>query len=136
MRRVATAVVVAVLISAFSDNTGASKAKDTHGDRPAENLPAWLYFKQIVKRYALGRPAVDNDGRLRDVLEYNDWVLKYAADTSIPLLDLERAAHVLAQHRRLRPDYHSGDGLHLNANGYRALDDELVVTVRSIFGRR
>ncbi len=101
-----------------------------------ERLPTWTYAKQLIKRYILRRDYVDNDKRLRDVWTYNDFVRRYAAENKIPLLDIERAVRISDQNRALRPEFTSGDGLHLNATAYQALDRALEETLIDLNKKR
>lgn len=101
-----------------------------------EELPTWFYVKKLVKRYILMRDVVDNSARLKEIWEYNDWVRRYGAENGFVVLDLERAVRISDKNRALRTDLHDGDGLHLNDDGYRALDTELLATLRGIYTYR
>ncbi len=95
--------------------------------RPVEKtgiLPALV-------RKIRGRPAVLE--RLAGILEFNDWIRSYAHEQELALLDLERSLRGSDEDRSLRPDLHSGDGLHLNRNAYSILDREMNRVVRDLF---
>lgn len=64
-------------------------------------------------------------GRLRGILEYNDWVRAYTRENSLACLDLELVLRISESQRSLRPELTSGDGLHLNAAAYGLLDGYL-----------
>jgi len=61
-------------------------------------------------------------GRLQGILAYNDWVRAYTKENSLECFDLESVLRISENHRALRPELTSGDGLHLNAAAYNLLD--------------
>ena len=65
---------------------------------------------------------------LVSILEYNDWIRTLENNKGQIILDLEEALRVSPENRSLRPDLHSGDGLHLNAKAYEILD-KIVIPV-------
>ena len=79
--------------------------------------------KDFIKR-VVGKP--QSTARLKQLLSYNDWIRSYAAQNDLAVLDLERALRVSDSDRSLRLDLHSGDGLHLNENAYRLLDEIVI----------
>ena len=76
-----------------------------------------------------GRRTVN--GRLAAIARFNDWLRELASRRGLPLLDLEEALWVGPHDRSLRPDLHSGDGLHLNESAYSLLDEAMGRLVRS-----
>lgn len=96
-------------------------------------LPVRL--RRFFRRHVLGQSLPDSNRRLQALLEYNDWIRRHAGERDLPVLDLERAVRIADADRALDPAYDDGDGLHLNANGYRALDAVLLNTLRVIAGR-
>lgn len=72
-------------------------------------------------------------GRLVGILQYNDWIRLYAINSGIYCLDLERYARVNETERLLRVDFTSGDGLHLNAKAYQALDENFEKDLKLLF---
>jgi len=74
-------------------------------------------LKELVKQWILRRED-QNDA----IAAYNNWVRRYAAEQRLALLDLEAAVDARMDERQLDPACDSGDGLHLNAEGYRRLD--------------
>lgn len=71
--------------------------------------------------------------RLHGIHGFNDWIMRYAAGEGLEILDLERCLRVSPTDRSLRPDFHSGDGLHLNSRAYSEMDRELIQVVRTLF---
>ncbi len=62
-------------------------------------------------------------GKLKGILEFNDWMKNYSKTQNVPVVDLESVTRISAADRSLRPDLSSGDGLHLNEKAYAILDD-------------
>ncbi len=81
----------------------------------------WIRLKTSIKALALGR--LDRNGQIQ---AYNDWLKIEATEQRLPLLDLEAALRVSDADRSLDPTLTSGDGLHLNAQGYARLDRALA----------
>jgi len=100
-----------------------------------QRMPLWIYAKQLIKRYVLRTAYTDNDKRLEELLAYNDWVRAYAVKQNIPLLDLEKAVRTSPADRALKPEFTSGDGLHLSAAAYREMDSELRHTLGMLVRR-
>ncbi len=71
--------------------------------------------------------------RLEAIATFNDWIRELAAARGLALLDLEQALRVGPRDRSLRPDLHSGDGLHLNPGAYSLLDNQMKRLVRAGF---
>lgn len=65
-------------------------------------------------------------GRAQGLWAFNDWVRDLCQDQGIPLLDLEAALRCSPDDRGLRPQVHSGDGLHLSRQTYRRHLDPLI----------
>ncbi|MBD3868842.1 MAG: hypothetical protein IFK94_12010 [Acidobacteria bacterium] len=86
----------------------------------------WL--KELAARLQ-GRRTVT--GRLAAISRFNDWLRELASLRGLALLDLEEALRVGPHDRSLRPDLHSGDGLHLNEGAYSLLDEAMGRLVRS-----
>jgi hypothetical protein len=70
---------------------------------------------------------------LAAIARFNDWIRDLASARGLPVLDLEAALRVGPHDRSLRPDLHSGDGLHLNEGAYSLLDEVMGRLVRSGF---
>lgn len=79
------------------------------------------------------RGKVDPGRRLGALLEYNDWLLGFAEAERLAVLDLEAAVRIDESRRSLRPDLHSGDGLHLNRAAYGILDRLVAPTLARAF---
>ena len=93
------------------------------------------YWKNIVKKIIYpSRPRVE--ARLRDLIAYNDWVRKYAAEQKLAVLDLEKALRISESDRRLRPDFDVGDGLHINAQAYALLDQIVIPALDQAFSKK
>lgn len=87
-------------------------------------------MKDIIKPL-LGK-TVSSD-RLKTILQYNDWIRSYAKQEGLTVLDLEAALRISQEDRSLRPDLHSGDGLHLNSDAYTLLDQMVIPIVNQAF---
>jgi hypothetical protein len=72
------------------------------------------------------RRAGEQPGKIEGIRAYNDWVHEFAQRERIPVLDLEAAMATQDGRRFLRDEWTSGDGLHLNAQAYQALDQTLA----------
>ncbi len=79
--------------------------------------PGLATIVPVTEAHAKGKP-----GRLESIWAYNDWVRTYAAENHLKLLDLEKALRISETNRSLRPEFTSGDGLHLNGDAYKILD--------------
>ena len=73
--------------------------------------------KQLVKRM-IGQPR-PMDG----ITDFNDWLKRYAAREGLPVFDLEAVLNAGAADRWMKAEYDAGDRVHLNAAGYRAMDE-------------
>ncbi|HSN20008.1 MAG TPA: SGNH/GDSL hydrolase family protein [Usitatibacter sp.] len=62
------------------------------------------------------------DSAADGIAAFNDWMKAYAERERIPLFDLEAVLRRGAGERWMKPEYDSGDRVHLNAAGYRAMD--------------
>ena len=80
------------------------------------------YLKDLIKKYIFTKK-IHMEERLKYILEYNDWVREYAKEKGLIVLDMEAALRVSDKDRRLRQDLTSGDGLHLNSNAYKIMDN-------------
>lgn len=89
------------------------------------------YAKHLVKKVTRNKIPVDE--RLPYLLEFNDWVRSYAAQEGLTVLDLEAALRTNTQERKLRPDLAGEDGLHLNEQAYRVLDQLVVDSAGQLF---
>ena len=88
---------------------------------PARSHGWWQGAKDLVKQRLLARPS-----RYEQVVAFNDWLRTLGAELAVPVLDLEPIVRVSAENRHMRPEYDSGDGVHLNAVAYRHLDTALL----------
>mgnify|MGYP001579737122 FL=1 len=89
------------------------------------------YLKDLIKKYFFTKKT-HMEERLKYILEYNDWVREYAKEKGLIVLDMEAALRVSDKDRRLRQDLTSGDGLHLNSEAYKILDDLMSNTLKKI----
>jgi len=71
----------------------------------------------------------DNPGRQRAIETFNRFVRDYAAEHDLQTLDLDHALRISDTNHYLREDYAQTDGLHISAEGYSALDQELLATL-------
>jgi len=81
--------------------------------------------KRIIKRM-LG---ISMMTRIERIIEYNDWVKAFSKEKNLIVLDLETPLRIDDGNRFLRDDLTKGDGLHLNAEGYRILDSIVIPTL-------
>lgn len=72
-------------------------------------------------------PITTMNGRLENILEFNDWVRGYARENSLEVLDLEKALIISGKDRRLRTDLSQEDGLHINRRAYEKYLNPLIV---------
>ena len=95
-----------------------------------------MKVKDLIKKL-IGRPTSESrfESRLAAIIEYNDWIKSFAQKEGLTVLDLETPLHVSDEDRSLRPDLHSGDGLHLNAKAYALLDRIVIPTIEPIFSK-
>lgn len=84
---------------------------------PVGEPTGWLPKTKIWIKRALGKPTW-----LDSVTGYNDWLRAYAREQNLALFDLEAAVRRNEKERWLRAEYDSGDLVHLNPAGYRAMD--------------
>ncbi len=71
-------------------------------------------------------------GTFQGIIEYNDWLLKYASSEGIPVMDLEAALRTGPEDRYLRSSFARKDGLHINEKAYSKLDSLLLETLEEI----
>lgn len=64
--------------------------------------------------------------RLKEIIEYNEWIKKYSISENIFCLDLEVYLIMDNEKRWLKPDLADEDGLHLNKKAYKILDNMLL----------
>jgi hypothetical protein len=74
--------------------------------------------------------------RLQALLQYNDWIKAYAKQEGLTVLDLEATLRTSDADRSLRPDLHSGDGLHPNAKAYALLDRIVIPALDQAFKKK
>ena len=89
-----------------------------------------FYFKDLLK--AVWPNKIRIRQRLEPILRYNDWIIEYATEQGLPVLDLEGALRVTADDRKLQVEYTRGDGLHLNQNAYKVLDGIIMPVLDSV----
>jgi hypothetical protein len=82
--------------------------------------------KNFVK-HVIGRPTV-----LDGVTEFNDWLKQYGQQQGVPVFDLEAALRRNANDRWMKPEFDSGDQLHLNVLAYDAMDRAFVTFLSTI----
>ena len=70
--------------------------------------------------------------RQAPVEEFNNWIIQYADEQKLEVLDLEKALRVSDKDRRLNPEYTRGDGLHLNQQAYAVLDTIIFKVLNDI----
>jgi len=70
--------------------------------------------------------------RMRQILEYNDWIRNYCKKININYLDLEGALRYSEKNRYLRGEFARVDGLHLNKKAYNILDKKVIETLEKI----
>lgn len=108
-------------------------------DKIMEKLPRWVDLLQsngITPVLATCVPVtVENDrknpGRQRAIEEVNQFIRSYTEEMNIGLLDLAAALRVNGTNGHLNENYARPDGLHLVADGYKALDAILVPSLAS-----
>ncbi|HET9651738.1 MAG TPA: SGNH/GDSL hydrolase family protein, partial [Usitatibacter sp.] len=83
----------------------------------AEPAGAVARGRQLVKTM-IGRGSA-----MHSIVEFNEWLRQYAAREEIPVFDLEAALRRGPGDRWMKPEYDAGDRVHLNAAGYRAMDE-------------
>ena len=89
-----------------------------------------FYFKDLLKTVWPNKIRIRQ--RLEPILRYNDWIIEYATEQGLPVLDLEGALRITTDDRRLRIEYTSGDGLHLNQDAYKVLDGIIMPVLDSV----
>lgn len=68
----------------------------------------------------------------QQITEFNDWLRELARNENVPLFDLEKYTRRSDTDRRMREEYNSGDGIHVNATAYSMLDKELLTFLRAL----
>lgn len=109
--------------------------RDAELQRKKELLQQWVHDVRMKKIPVMlttvapiTRARAERDGAAKHqaIRLFNDWVRTYAAEQSIPLIDLEQALRADDRDRYLRDDLTSGDGSHLNRAAYEILDRVLI----------
>lgn len=95
-----------------------------------EKLPFMTRIKRAIKKYILQKKVGNyyRATRLEGIIDYNDWLKKYAKEKKLLVLDLESAVRVNKENRYLDIDF-TTDGLHLNKKAYRKLDQIVLDTL-------
>ena len=102
-----------------------------------KDLPLKTKVKDLMK-WVIGRPTFGpvHALRLTGILQYNDWIKSYSQKEGLVVLDLEAPLHVSKEDRSLRPNLHSGDGLHLNEKAYSLLDKIVIPTLEKALDKK
>lgn len=66
------------------------------------------------------------------IIEYNDFIRRYAYRENIAVLDLEKTLRISDTERHLRPDYAQEDGLHIVKKAYMELDKIAVDLINNL----
>jgi hypothetical protein len=93
---------------------------------PVAEPPGIVGRVKYLVKHAIGRPT-----RIDTLIEFNDWLKDYARREQVPFFDLEAVVRRSAGERWLRPDFDSGDQLHVNAEAYRAIDGAFAAFLTS-----
>lgn len=112
-------------------STGVTPIMTTVAPVTRPNYLTKSYLKDLIKKYILTNK-IHMEERLKYILEYNDWIREYAKEKGLIVLDLEAALRVSDKDRRLRQDLTSGDGLHLNSEAYKILDNFMADTLKKV----
>lgn len=72
------------------------------------------------------------ESKMTQIWAFNDWIRAHAQDLGGTVLDLEQALQISSEDRYLSPEFDQGDRVHVNAAGYRAMDEALERTLRSL----
>jgi hypothetical protein len=88
--------------------------------------PALATVVPVTAEHAARKP-----GRLEGIHAYNDWVRSYTAAEHIPCFDFEAVVRTDPKARLLKPEFTSGDGLHLNRAAYDALDADFAAMLQA-----
>ena len=78
----------------------------------------------VTREHDAGHP-----GRFESILKYNDFIIRYAGQNNIPVLDLEKALRISEEDRHLRDEYAQPDGNHLVQKAYDESLDSIVFPV-------
>jgi len=92
------------------------------------------FLIDIVKRrnpLKYGNPFKNK--RNEEILEFNDWIRMYCEKIGLSVLDLEAAVRYSEENRFLREDLAKVDGLHLNKNAYKNLDQIVLPTLKTVY---
>jgi hypothetical protein len=84
---------------------------------PAADMGTAQNFKNFIKARVLGR-----ESQFEQVMAFNDWLRALAQERDLPIFDLEELLRSSTADRHLAPRFDVGDGIHLNAEAYRILD--------------
>ncbi len=80
--------------------------------------PSGLVAKAKLKvKKLLGKPTW-----LDSITSFNDWIKEYGRAEGIPVFDLEALLRRSAEERWLKPEFDSGDTVHLTEAAYREMD--------------
>ncbi len=63
---------------------------------------------------------------LDSITQFNDWMKSYAQQEGIPVFDLEAALRLSPEDRWLKPEYDSGDMVHLTPAAYSEMDRQFA----------
>jgi len=72
--------------------------------------------------------------RIKEIIEFNDWVRTFSEQNGLHVLDLEAALRHSEKKRYLRGNFARIDGLHLNKKGYKILDQIVIPLIKSVNG--
>jgi hypothetical protein len=94
-------------------------------------------FKKILIDIVKGRdPFTDgnpfDNNRNNAILEYNNWILRFAEQGELSVLDMEAALRYSDTNRFLREDFAKLDGLHVNLKAYTHLDRIVIPTLKNV----
>lgn len=73
------------------------------------------------------------EGKMHQIWGFNDWLRAQPAASAV--LDLERVLQAAPGDRYLSPEFDQGDGVHVNAAGYRVMDAVLEHTLATLAAR-
>jgi acyl-CoA thioesterase I len=59
-------------------------------------------------------------------VQVNEWIKNYAKENSLNVIDFDAA---VSKNNKLRQEYDSGDGCHMNAKGYRAMGNAIDLKI-------
>lgn len=105
-----------------------------------ENIKSWidtLRARGIIPVVATTVPVTKahdekNPGKFDGIMEYNDFIRRYAYRENLAVLDLEKALRISDVERHLNTDFAQEDGLHVGPEGYKSLDAIGVELIKEI----